>query len=80
MSDLGALKQVEVRLAVDDFGTGFSPLAWRRRFPIDRLKIDGSFVSGVGRDGQDTSIVESCITLAPPAPAEASRRLTPSPG
>ena len=53
-----------MRLAIDDFGTGFSSLWWLRRCPVDQLKIDSSFVAGVGWDPEDTAIVESCLALA----------------
>ncbi|HVV74690.1 MAG TPA: EAL domain-containing protein [Mycobacteriales bacterium] len=52
-----------VRLAVDDFGTGFSSLRWLRALPIDHLKIDRSFVSGVDIEPADTAIVSACLGL-----------------
>ncbi|MDX6605957.1 MAG: hypothetical protein QOD14_497 [Solirubrobacterales bacterium] len=59
---LEELKQVGVRLAVDDFGTGYSALSYLQRFPIDMLKIDRSFVAGLGQaDG--STIVRAIIEL-----------------
>jgi diguanylate cyclase (GGDEF)-like protein/PAS domain S-box-containing protein len=63
-AQLRALKSLGVRLAIDDFGTGFSSLAHLRRFPVDVLKLDGTFVSGLGREPQDASIAAAVISLA----------------
>jgi diguanylate cyclase (GGDEF)-like protein/PAS domain S-box-containing protein len=63
-AQLRALKSLGVRLAIDDFGTGYSSLAHLRRFPVDVLKIDRTFVDGLGREPQDTSIAAAVISLA----------------
>ena len=63
-SILQAVRERGVQVAVDDFGTGYSSLSYLRRFPIDALKIDQSFVSQISADGDDTSIVTAVISMA----------------
>ncbi|MGI8750874.1 MAG: PAS domain S-box protein [Acidimicrobiales bacterium] len=57
------LKALGITLAIDDFGTGWSSLAYLRRFPIDIIKIDRTFVSGLGHDNDDTEVVRAVIGL-----------------
>ncbi len=64
MATLENLKRLGVQLAIDDFGTGWSSLGHLRRFPIDVVKLDRSFVSGLGREAQDASIAAAIISLA----------------
>jgi EAL domain-containing protein (putative c-di-GMP-specific phosphodiesterase class I) len=53
-----------VGVGVDDFGTGYSSLGQLRRFPVDTLKVDGSFVEGLGAESGDSAIVAAVINLA----------------
>jgi EAL domain-containing protein (putative c-di-GMP-specific phosphodiesterase class I) len=64
LSVLRELNQLEVKLAIDDFGIGFSSLSYLKNFPVSKLKIDRSFISGLGVDSKDASIVIAIISMA----------------
>ncbi|HWM62980.1 MAG TPA: EAL domain-containing protein [Solirubrobacterales bacterium] len=64
VATLEALSELGVRLVLDDFGTGYSSLAYLNRFPFDALKIDRSFVDGLGVEQERTAIVEAVIGMA----------------
>ena len=61
---LGELRRDGVRIAIDDFGTGYSSLAYITRFPVDKLKIDRSFISGIGGNRPDDAITNAIIAMA----------------
>ena len=61
---LGALKALGVRLVLDDFGTGYSSLSYLTRLPLDVLKVDRSFVDGLGSEPRDTAITETIIAMS----------------
>ncbi|MGI8408410.1 MAG: putative bifunctional diguanylate cyclase/phosphodiesterase [Pyrinomonadaceae bacterium] len=61
---LQKLKKIGVQLSMDDFGTGYSSLSYLQRLPFDTLKIDRSFVCGVGERGENSEILQTIISLA----------------
>ena len=63
MQKLTALGNMGIRIAIDDFGTGHSSLAYLKRFPIDTLKIDRSFISDLTRNAEDKTITATIITM-----------------
>ena len=61
---LYSLKECGVKLAVDDFGTGYSSLSYLKRFPVDTLKVDRSFIQDVPGDQEDVSLVTAIVAMA----------------
>jgi EAL domain-containing protein (putative c-di-GMP-specific phosphodiesterase class I) len=61
---LDVLKRMGVRISIDDFGMGYSSLSYLKRLPVDTLKVDRSFVAGLGEDVEDMAIVQMTINLA----------------
>ena len=61
---LEQLRELGVAIAIDDFGTGYSSLAYLRRLPVDIIKIDRSFIHGVGPDSRDAALVSAMMAMA----------------
>ncbi len=61
---LSRLRELGILIALDDFGTGYSSLSYLQRFPIDKIKIDRSFVSDLGHSASAADIVRTIISLA----------------
>lgn len=64
LRQLTEMKALGVKVAIDDFGTGFSSLSYLKHFPIDTLKIDQSFVSGIPDDAEDVALIEAIISMS----------------
>lgn len=60
---VSSLKDLGVRMSIDDFGTGYSSLGYLKRFPVDSVKVDQSFVDGLGTDGDDSVIVTAVVRM-----------------
>lgn len=63
-TNLLQLRSMGIRLALDDFGTGYSSLSYLHRFPVNSLKIDRSFIARINREGENTELVRTIITMA----------------
>jgi len=61
---LHSIRKMGVKLAIDDFGTGYSSLSYLKRFPIDKIKIDRSFVKGIPSDREDMALTRAMIVMA----------------
>ncbi len=64
LENLSRLEELGVKLVLDDFGAGYSSLDYLKRLPLDRLKVDRKFVSGLGRSDEDTAIVAAILSMA----------------
>ena len=63
-STIRSFREAGIRIALDDFGTGYSSLSYLKRYPVDRIKIDRSFVAQLSTAGASDAIVQAMVTLA----------------
>jgi len=63
INDLNQLKEIGLKLSIDDFGTGYSSMSFLKRFPVDTVKIDRSFIGGIGSSDEDEVIVEAILSM-----------------
>ena len=61
---LDRLHEMGVKIAIDDFGTGYSSLSYLTRLPLDALKVDRSFVDGLGTESRDTAVTEAIVAMS----------------
>jgi EAL domain-containing protein (putative c-di-GMP-specific phosphodiesterase class I) len=64
LENLLRIRALGVHLSLDDFGTGYSSLSFLRELPVDEIKVDRSFISGLGTNRHDTSIVQGVVAMA----------------
>ena len=64
INKLNVLNKMGIHLSIDDFGTGYSSLSYIRRFPIDTIKIDKSFIHDITLDSDDASLITAIIAMA----------------
>src|SRR5699024_2101326 len=64
VESLRRLRELGIRIAVDDFGIGYASLSYLQSFPLDKLKIDQSFISAIGQDEKKTTLLETILLMA----------------